>query len=235
MCPSLRARCGHYDTGVDCGHLDPQKHLVTMDRASELRALMKAKSTGGTLTGKDKAKYLKSLREGQKEKSAELKPASVLVPDSSAYVENHKPELKQVRVISIPTLAAPLKVVKLNAIVASKTYPATGVQIERSEKDNIQHVSDSAISSFEPPLGSSDTKPHLNLPAKFFDEESSSVFTSGQGTQQSSDHETNYITSHNYDDAERTLAVKPKQSRSNAADEYTGDMIDLSFQWFSHL
>ena len=43
-----------------------------MDRSAELRSLMKAKVSGG-LTGKDKAKYLKSLREEKKEKPTEIK------------------------------------------------------------------------------------------------------------------------------------------------------------------
>ena len=193
-----------------------------MDRASELRALMKAKSTVGTLTGKDKAKYLKSMREGQKEKLAELKPPSISVPNNLASVENHKVELKQVRVISIPTLAAPLKVAKLNAIVASKNYASAEGQMGRTENHDSQHIYDSAILSSEPLSGSFDSKPPSNLPAKFFDEEPSSVFTSGQSPQQRSDTENHYITSHNYDDAELMVPAKPKESRSNAADEYTG-------------
>ena len=49
-----------------------------MDRAAELRSLMKAKANGG-LTGKDKAKYLKSLREEKKEKPTEIKSIKPIV------------------------------------------------------------------------------------------------------------------------------------------------------------
>lgn len=49
-----------------------------MDRAAELRSLMKAKGNGG-LTGKDKAKYLKSLREEKKERPAEIKSIKPVV------------------------------------------------------------------------------------------------------------------------------------------------------------
>ena len=215
-----------------------------MDRASELRALMKAKSVGGTLTGKDKAKYLKSLREGQKEKLAESRPPSYSVPTTPAHLAYHKSEsanlaaVKQVRFVSIPSLASPLKAVQPNATVAPISAPAASSNtlgipstlrglVEYTDEDDNNEISSTDASSSGPSQGLFDKTPSSGLPAGFFDEESSLVSMDNVVANQKSQTEAHHGTSYSYDAVEQMIPVQPKQSRINAADEYTGDMIDF--------
>ena len=210
-----------------------------MDRAAELRALMKAKSGGGALTGKDKAKYLKSLREGQKEKEkVESRPvASHLPPSQITSVESSKAALKQVRVVSIPALAAAPKVafkvpVAPTATTTSSSSSVGGLGLvgygddddEDEEEGNVPSNSTSA-----PPAGFFDEEPSLpsssSVPAGFFDEEISSLPVKKQQGHPIEQKEYQYTTQYDFDKAHYEQSVQAPQPRANAAEEYAEQLL----------
>jgi hypothetical protein len=161
---------------------------------SDFRALMKAKAGGG-LTGKDKAKFLRSLKEEKADKKVAVKPI-IIKEQSGPATSSSEPytataNVKQVRVISIPSLStAPSKVSVSNvppvALTVKDAKPAPSIPLGGlvgydDEVEEIVAASNLNKSDSGPPPGFFDEQP----PPSFFDEQ-------------------------------------PKVSHSNAADEYTG-------------
>lgn len=169
-------------------------HIKTSFLMSDFRALMKAKAGGG-LTGKDKAKYLRSLKEEKADKQVAVKPI-IIKEQSGPAISSSEPSIatasvKQVRVISIPSLStAPTKASVSNvppvALTVKDAKPATSIPLEGlvgydDEVEEIVPASNFIKSDSGPPPGFFDEQP----PPSFFDEQ-------------------------------------PKVSHSNAADDYTG-------------
>lgn len=160
---------------------------------SDFRALMKAKAGGG-LTGKDKAKYLRSLKEEKADKQVAV--TIIIKEQSGPAISSSEPSaatasVKQVRVISIPSLStAPSKVSVSSlppvALIVKDSKPAPSIPLGGlvgydDEVEETVPASNFIKSESGPPPGFFDEQP----PPSFFDEQ-------------------------------------PKISHSNAADEYTG-------------
>ena len=200
-----------------------------MDRASELRALMKSKAAGGVLTGKDKAKYLKSLREEQKSKSVETKPILVHVQPTPSHAQP-TPEIakiavaKQVRVVSIPALtseaqrakpSSAVNVAQPTANIPSMSSGGLGglVGYDDDEDEDEDQGVDKGVSESESNK-TSHSNPVTNSfsssgpPAGFFDEEPSAIPSADIS---------------NYNNSSKP--IQPQQSKLNAADEYTGKYL----------
>ena len=170
---------------------------------SDFRALMKAKASGG-LTGKDKAKYLRSLKEERADKQIVVKPAAMneLSNPATSFsgLSSGTAALKQVRVISIPSLStAPSKLsvarippvaLAINNADPVPILPLGGLVGYGDELEESVPPSNGNRSDSGPPPGFFDEQP----PRDFFDEQPPRDF---------------------FDE-------KPKNSHSNAADEYTG-------------
>jgi hypothetical protein len=215
-----------------------------MDRAAELRALMKAKpgvNLMSGLSGKDKVKYLKSLRESQK--IVQTKPIqsqainNPLMPlDSSLN--------KPVRVVSIPTLIkqqiTPSSAGKTdtdkylkNAPISNneKTSLATGLGLvqyddEDEDEEEIESPKDNALNHISssnstvnvsnlPPGDFFDDQP----PAGFFDEPIESSLPVQNFNAAMTDEESRYNGLNDYDGSNKN----PKVQRVNEADIYTGE------------
>lgn len=200
-----------------------------MDRASELRALMKSKAAGGVLTGKDKAKYLKSLREEQKSKAVETKPVPVHVQPTSSHAQP-TPEIskiavaKQIRVVSIPALTNEPQRAKpstaVNVAVPTANIPSMssgGLGGLVGYDDDEDEDEDNGVNKNEG-QSESNNAAHNNTvtnsfsssgpPAGFFDEEPSSIPSADIS---------------NYNNSSKP--IQPQQSKLNAADEYTGKYL----------
>ena len=170
---------------------------------SDFRALMKAKAGSG-LTGKDKAKYLRSLKEERADKQLAVKPI-VTKEQSTASISSSgsssgAASLKQVRVISIPSLStAPSKI----SATSVPTVPLTSIEPRPAPTAHVGGLvgyDDELEESVPMPNGNrSDSGP----PPGFFDEQPPSGF---------------FDEVHPRDSFEE----KQKISHNNAADEYTG-------------
>lgn len=146
---------------------------------ADFRALMKAKAGSG-LTGKDKAKYLRSLKEERADKQLSVKPVVTKEQStasiSSSVSSSGAASLKQVRVISIPSLStAPLKVSATSAptvaLVFMEPKPAPtayvgGLVGYDDELEESVPISNGNRSDSGPPPGFFDEQP----PSGFFDE-----------------------------------------------------------------
>lgn len=225
-----------------------------MDRAAELRALMKAKPGGNlmsTLSGKDKVKYLKSLRESQKPNFVQIKPVQ-----SQALNNPPKPLVsssnKPVRVVSIPALTkqkiAPSSASSTDNDKCSKNAPisnigmisqATGLglveygdddedededeeELEFSKDDSFNHKS--GVNSAE---GVSNSPPEGFIddqpPAGFFDEPIVSSLPDNTINAAITNERERYSGLNDYDSADKSS--RSKVQRINAADIYTGELL----------
>lgn len=207
-----------------------------MDRASELRALMKAKSNGG-ISGKDKAKYLKTLREGKKEESAISRPAAstmaASLPTTSTAIASTEDSsvpaatVKQVKVFRIPSLTA------ASSSVVHSAAPIPLLSVNRSAASSIDSVAKLVTYDDDDDLENEGTAESIipssridilgaGPPAGFFDDADivvSRPFSKSEPTEKK--------TSFAYDSASEALPTLPKRPTVNAADEYTGEVSNI--------
>jgi hypothetical protein len=216
-----------------------------MDRAAELRALMKAKpgvNPMSGLSGKDKVKYLKSLRESQK--IVHTKPIQSQATNNPPMPLDSSLN-KPVRVVSIPTLIRQQIIPSSagntdtdkcfkNAPISNNetTSPATGLGLVQyddededeeefeSSKDNaLNHTSSNSniyVSNL-PPEDFFDDQP----PAGFFDERiESSLPVKIFNAAMTDEGESRYSGLNDYDGSNKN--ARSKVQRVNAADIYTG-------------
>jgi hypothetical protein len=203
-----------------------------MDRASELRALMKAKSGGG-ISGKDKAKYLKTLREGKKEEAAVSRPnhstpAANLTATSMSIVSTEDrsvpAKVKQVKVFHVPSLTA----ASSNVVHSGATAPS--VSGNRSVTSVIGSVA-KLVTYDDDDEGTAERivpSSHIDSlgagpPAGFFDD--AEIVVSRPFSQQA---DTQRTSSYIHDSASEVLPVPAKRPTINAADEYTGEILEKS-------
>ena len=203
-----------------------------MDRASELRALMKAKSGGG-ISGKDKAKYLKTLREGKKEEAAVSRPthsnstATLAATSMVASTDDSSvtAKVKQVKVFRVPSLTA----ASSNVVHPGATAPiVSGNHSATSAIDSVAKLVTYDDEDDEETTGRIIPSSHINSlgagpPAGFFDDVEivvSRPFSQPEKTRRSS--------AYPHDSASEVLPVLPKRPTINAADEYTGKIQDKS-------
>lgn len=201
-----------------------------MDRASELRAMMKAKS-GSVMSGKDKAKYLKTLREGKKEEVALIRPThsttAANVSTASAVIasldDGSVPaKVKQVKVFHIPSLtAASSNVVQSGAPASSISGNRTATSVIGSVAKLVTYDDDDDDEGTAERIIPSSRIMSLKAgpPAGFFDDAEivvSRPFSQPEDTQKSSGF------------SSEVLPILPKRPTINAADEYTGEISEIS-------
>jgi hypothetical protein len=204
-----------------------------MDRASELRALMKAK-TGGGISGKDKAKYLKTLREGKKDEAAVSRPihsapaaASTATSMVIASTEDSSAptKVKQVKVFHVPSLTA----ASSNVVHSGATAPS--ISGNRSVTSVIGSVAKLVTYDDEDDEGTAERIiPSSRIdsfaagpPAGFFDD--AEIVVSRPFSQQA---DTQRSSSYAHDSVSEVLPVPTKRPTINAADEYTGEILEKS-------
>jgi hypothetical protein len=197
-----------------------------MDRASELRALMKAK-TGGGISGKDKAKYLKTLREGKKDEAAVSRPIHSAPSTATSMViasteDSSVPtKVKQVKVFHVPSLTA----ASSNVVHSGATAPS--ISGNRSVTSVIGSVAKLVTYDDEDDEGTAERIiPSSRIdsfaagpPAGFFDDAEivvSRPFSQLADTQRSSSY------------AHDSVSEVTKRPTINAADEYTGEISEKS-------
>jgi hypothetical protein len=225
-----------------------------MDRAAELRALMKAKPGGNlmsTLSGKDKVKYLKSLRESQKTNFVQTKPVQSQALDNPPMPLDSSSN-KPVRVVSIPTLIkqkiAPSSAsntdndkhlknapISSNGIISQTTglglveygdedEDENEEELESSKDASLNHKSSSNSTvgvSNPPPEDFFDDQP----PAGFFDEPIVSSLPVNTINAAITNEGERYSGLNDYDSSNKSS--RSKVQRVNAADIYTGELLML--------
>lgn len=212
--------------------------VFTMDRASELRAMMKAKS-GNAMSGKDKAKYLKTLREGKKEEVASCRPthsttaanfstaskviASTVIASTDDGTVPAK--VKQVKIFHVPSLtAASSNVVQSGAPASSISGNRTATSVIGSVAKLVTYDDEDDEGTAERIIPSSRiTSLKAGPPAGFFDDAEivvSRPFSQPEDTQTSLSYLSGF--------SSEVLPILPKRPTINAADEYTGEIFETS-------